>query len=233
MTEIQPHVTALGHADERPVVISLCDLTGNATKPWQEAGYNVVLVDPQHHDTRMEGRVAYVAGTVEDAMPLLGRIIRERDVAMVFGWPPCTDMAVSGARWFEAKRAADPMFQAKAVAVAEQCRTVGRLSGAPWMIENPVSVLSRVFGPASGWFHPADYTALEPADNYTKKTMLWTGGGFVIPEPRRDEALGQPDDRIHKAPPGPERENFRSATPMGFARAVYLANAPEAAEAAA
>lgn len=214
---------------DRAFVISLCDLTGNATKPWLEAGYDVVLVDPQHGHTRTEGRITYVAGTVEDAMPLIGWLIQNHVIAMVFGWPPCTDMAVSGARWFEAKRAADPMFQAKAVAVAEQCRTIGRLSGAPWMVENPVSVLSRVFGPASGWFHPADYTALEAADNYTKKTMLWTGGGFVIPEPRRDATLGQPDDRIHKAAPGPERENFRSATPMGFARAVFAANAPEAA----
>jgi hypothetical protein len=35
----------------------------------------------------------------------------------------------------------------------------------------------------------------------------------------------KPDDRIHKAAPGPERANIRSATPMGFARAVFEANA--------
>lgn len=209
------------------VVISLCDLTGNATKPWQDAGYEVILVDPQHGTTRQEGPVLRFAGTVEDAMPMLGEVIRTRHVAMVFGWPPCTDMAVSGARWFAAKREADPMFQAKAVAVAEQCRTVGRLSGAPWSVENPVSVLSRVFGKASHYFDPCDFTALEPADNYTKRTCLWTGGGFVMPAPQKDPALGPPDDRIHKAAPGPERENFRSATPMGFARAVFAANAPE------
>lgn len=33
-----------------------------------------------------------------------------------------------------------------------------------------------------------------------------------------------PDDRIHKAPPGVDRANFRSATPRGFARAVFEAN---------
>ena len=47
-----------------------------------------------------------------------------------------------------------------------------------------------------------------------------------MPEPFRDPALGAPDDRIHKASPGPERANFRSATPAGFAMAVFLANAP-------
>ena len=213
----------------RPVVISLCDLTGHMVQPWVEAGYDAILVDPQHGTSRLEERVYKFAGTVEDFLndPGMAAIQRSGRVIFVAAFPPCTDMAVSGARWFAAKRAADPMFQAKAVAVAEQCRTIGRLSGAPWFVENPVSVLSRVFGPATHSFHPCDYTALEPSDNYTKRTCLWTGGGFVMPEPQRDPSLGAPDDRIHKAPPGPDRENFRSATPLGFARAVFQANAAQ------
>ena len=207
------------------IVISLCDLTGHMVQPWVEAGHSAILVDPQHGKSRREGRVLRVASTVEGALPTLAEYIRSYHIAAVFGFPPCTDMAVSGARWFASKREADPMFQAKAVAVAEQCRTIGRLSGAPWFVENPVSVLSRVFGKPQHIFNPCDYTALEPSDNYTKKTCLWTGGGFVMPAPQRDLTLGAPDDRIHKAPPGPGRENFRSATPLGFARAVFHANA--------
>lgn len=46
-----------------------------------------------------------------------------------------------------------------------------------------------------------------------------------MPEPFKAD-IGEPDDRIHKAPPGPDRANFRSATPKGFAEAVFLANAP-------
>lgn len=210
------------------VVISLCDLTGQFVQPWVEAGYRAILVDPQHGIDSDDGQTVRLAMTVEEALPELGRTMHYGRVAFVAGWPPCTDMAVSGARWFEAKRKADPMFQAKAVAVAEQCRTLGRLSGAPWLVENPVSVLRRVFGRADHTFNPSDYTAFEPADNYTKRTCLWTGGGFMMPEPQRDPSLGAPDDRIHKAAPGPERANFRSATPMGFARAVFQANAVEA-----
>ena len=206
-------------------IISLCDLTGNMVQPWVDAGYHALLVDPQHGTTRAEGAVTKFAGTIEDAMPAIGELIRAGDIAAVFGFPPCTDMAVSGARWFEAKRAADKMFQAKAVMVAEQCRTIGRLAGAPWFVENPVSVLSSAFGKPQHTFHPADYTAYEPGDNYTKKTCLWTGGGFIMPAPEKDPTLGDPDNRIHMAPPGPERANFRSATPMGFARAVFAANA--------
>lgn len=35
-----------------------------------------------------------------------------------------------------------------------------------------------------------------------------------------------PDDRIHKAAPGENRANFRSATPTGFSIAVFKANTP-------
>lgn len=214
-------------------VISLCDLTGNMVQPWVDAGYAAFLVDPQHGTTRTEGAVTKLAGTIEEAMPAIGELIRSGRVAQVFGFPPCTDMAVSGARWFRAKYEADKLFQAKAVMVAEQCRTIGRLSGAPWFVENPVSVLASAFGKPQHTFHPADYTAYEPGDNYTKKTCLWTGGGFVMPQPAKDSSLGAPDNRIHFASPGPERANFRSATPMGFARAVFDANHIPTMEAAA
>jgi hypothetical protein len=205
-----------------PVVVSLCDITGNFVRPWVDAGYEAVLVDPQHGFSSSDGQVTKLAMTVKEALPNLALLIGR--VAFVAAFPPCTDMAVSGARWFASKRAADPMFQAKAVAVAEQCRTFAVCTGAPYIVENPVSVLRRVFGRPDYTFHPADYTALEACDNYTKRTCLWTGGGFVMPPVQRNTLLGAPDDRIHKAPPSRERGNIRSATPMGFARAVFAAN---------
>lgn len=214
----------------RDTVLCLCDYTGNFARPWVEAGYRAVLVDPQHGSSSEFNGVEKWAWTVDDSMPFLVEALLPK-VAFVAAFPPCTDMAVSGARWFESKRQADPMFQAKAVALAEQCRTIGRLSGAPWFVENPVSVLSSVWGKPDHIFTPHDYTGFAPTDNYTKKTCLWTGGGFRMPAPNRDLSLGQPDDRIHKAAPGPERANFRSATPMGFARAVFDANGRQAAAA--
>lgn len=207
-------------------IISLCDLTGVMVEPWVQAGYRAVLVDPQHGTSSNDGRVEKIAGTVLDAAPRLSEIIRTENVVFVAGFPPCTDVAVSGSRWFASKAAADPHFQAKAALVAEQCRMAGLLAGAAWFFENPVSVFSSIFGRPDYTFNPCDFTGHEPGDNYTKKTCLWAGGGFVMPKPSRDETLGKPDNRIHACPPGPERANFRSATPMGFARAVYLANAP-------
>jgi hypothetical protein len=212
----------------RDTVLSLCDLSGHMVDPWVDAGYTAILVDPQHGlsgDMIVDGNIIAHAETVYEAMTWMGELIATQRLAFVAAFPPCTDMAVSGARWFKDKGEADPLFQARAVAVAEQCRTIGRLSGAPWFVENPVSILSSAWGPPDHMFDPADFTSYEPSDNYTKRTCLWTGGGFRMPSIHRDDTLGPPDDRIHKAPPGPDRANFRSATPMGFARAVYAANA--------
>lgn len=206
----------------RNLIVSLCDFTGNFVQPWVDADYEAILVDPQHGITHQDGPVLKVAATVLEALPLLAE--RVNDIAFVAGFPPCTDMAVSGARWFADKWKADSAFFAKAVSVAEQCRTVGEMSGAPWFVENPVSTLAQVFGKPDHFFHPWHYTALESDDNYTKRTNLWTGGGFIMPSKNADAPLGEPDHRIHMAPPGPERMNFRSATPMGFARAVFQAN---------
>jgi hypothetical protein len=211
----------------RGVIISLCDLSGVMAEPWLAAGYEAVLVDPQHQRYSSDGQTERLPWTVLEASGRLGTIIRGRRVVLVAGFPPCTDVAVSGARWFAAKAAIDRHFQTRAALVAEQCRMVGQLSGAPWFFENPVSVFSSIFGPASHSFQPYDYAGLCAEDNYVKRTLLWAGNGFVMPDKCPAPELGTPDAlRIRDLAPTPERQNLRSMTPRGFAEAVYLANAP-------
>jgi hypothetical protein len=226
------------------VVISLCDLTGNAVKPWVEAGYHAFLVDPQHITTRTEGNVTKFAGTIADAMPVIGELIRTGNVAFVMGWPPCTDLAVSGARWFQRKMH-DPTFSEyrgpnmwiDAMRIVEQCRVVGELSGAPYFVENPKTRISTLWRKPDHKFDPWHFTAWEPKDNYTKDTWLWTNAAFIMPQPAVDMTLGAPDKEfIHHASPTKvkgERGNKRSITPMGFARAVFDANHRPALEVAA
>lgn len=236
----------------KDTVILLCNLTDAMAQPWLDADYNVIMVDPQHVADSVVGSVTRLARTVVAAYPEISTVIRQDRVAFVAGFPPCTDVAVSGARWFETKRQVDPYFQAKAAIVAEQCRTVGELSGAPWFWENPVSVFTNIFGAADETFHPWQYSGLCADDYYTKTTCLRTGGGFIMPDYNYDrdrytrgltarkrwvagdhseEVLAviradYPDNRIHMASPGEERGNIRSATPRGFALAVFNANAP-------
>lgn len=215
------------------IAIFLCDITGKMAQPWLDAGYTCVLVDPQHPagvTVEQGGRLIKVGHVIDHPITwqVLRAAIQTGRVVFVAGFPPCTDLAVSGARWFESKRKADPAFQFKAMHVVWQCQIIGELSGAAWFGENPVSQISSLWRKPDYVFHPYQYTGYCADDNYTKKTCLWVGGGFVMPEEYRDPSLGEPDNRIHFCSPGPERANIRSATPEGFAMAVFLANAPKA-----
>ena len=212
-----------------PVAIFLCDLTGNMAKPWAEAGIRCICVDTQHsiRRDRVEGNIHYVWGDVRSWTPPAG--VRP---IFVGAFTPCTHVAGSGARDFKKKRG---YLLRDAIEMFEAGRQAAAWSGAPYFCENSVGLLSSLphIGTPDHYFDPCDYTGWCAEDNYTKKTCLWVGNGFVMPEPFRDTSLGPPDDRIHKATPSPERENFRSATPMGFARATFHANRPEAMRIAA
>lgn len=203
-------------------VISLCDLTGNMVKPWARAGYECWCVDIQHsiRRERIEGNIHYVWGDVRSWRPPEGL-----DIAFVAAFPFCTHDAVSGARDFAIKGGS---MLRDALEVFESCRMVAAWSGARYCVEHPVSMLSSIphIGKPDHYFHPWQFTGWSREDHYTKKTCLWTGNGFVMPEPFiASDLIGvEPDDRIHKAPPSEDRGNTRSATPMGFSEAVFRAN---------
>lgn len=209
--------------------IFLCDLTGNAAIPWAEAGYECWCVDVQHsiRAPRKEGNINFVWGDVRTWTPPAGI----RPIFMA-AFPPCTHVAGSGARDYTTKRG---QMLRDTLEIFEACRQACAWSGAPYMIENPVGVLSSIphIGKPDHYFHPWEYAGWDSADNYTKKTCLWTGNDFAMPLRHAAAGLGLPDDRIHKAPPGDDRANFRSATPMGFARAVFHANVPKQIQQAA
>ena len=165
----------------KPIVISLCDRTGNMVKPWAEAGYECWCVDIQHsiRRDRVEGGIHYVWGDVRSWRPPVGR-----QIAFLAAFPPCTDVAVSGARDFQKKGL---RMLTDALDLFNACDQAGAWSGAPYMIENPVGVLSSHVRKPDHTFDPQDYAGYladnQESDAYTKRTCLWTGGGFVMPPP--------------------------------------------------
>lgn len=206
-------------AVDRGLVVSLCDRTGNIVRPWIENGYRAITVDLKPAPAEEAGREHIVC----DVARL--NLHAWKPVA-VFAQPPCTDLASSGARWFKGKGLAALIA---ALQTVEACRLFCEASGAPWMIENPVGTLATYWREADHTFDPCDF-----GDPYTKTTCLWTGGGFVMPpviypgdmfeaptwtEPTKGSA-------IHVMPETDDRPDKRAETPPGFARAVYLANAP-------
>lgn len=193
-------------------------------QPWLDAGIRAVTVDTQDpvnmHPLRIHMK-ADVRAFTPDPSPLI-----------VFAFPPCTDLAVSGARWYRDKGLRGLI---RALEIVEACRAICDDSGAPYMIENPVGTLSTYWREPDYAFDPCDY-----GDPYTKRTLLWTGGGFVMPPVvKPGDMFGAPTwvpptegSKMHKLPPGPERANLRSETPKGFARAVFNANRAHVMEAA-
>jgi hypothetical protein len=197
----------------RGLVISYCDLTGNSVLPWVEAGYEAICYDLQH-SIRADRKETIGLGVLWKRWGDV-RSQEEQDADAGFAAPPCTDMAVSGARDF-AKKGLRRLIDA--LEVIEHCRRLCVATRGPWALEQPVSRLSSIWRKPDFMFDPADY-----GDGYTKKTCLWTGGGFVMPPKNRVEITAP--SYIHKMPPSADRANLRSATPMGFARAVFQANA--------
>ena len=200
--------------------MSLFDRSAVMLEPWRDAGHTCWAVDIRHprgHTTR------------DDGINLVGHDLRvpwlppfdRSEIVFVAAFPPCDHLAVSGARWFRGKglRALASSIELVATA-AEFCEW----ANAPHLIEQPVSVLASHWRKPDCYFHPWEYAGFEPSDCYTKKTCLWHGGGFVMPEPFPLEGAPEPDDRIHKMPPSPERAAMRSQTPRGFAVAVHRAN---------
>ena len=207
------------------VVLSLCDYTGIMVKPWADAGYRCICVATQHpmRSDSVDGFITYTWGDVRSwCLP------EDAEVVMLFAFPPCTDVAISGARDFRKKR---NVLLRDALELFAACEMVASYCGAPYMIENPVGKFSSHMGPPTYTFDPCDYAGYDGGedDTYTKRTCLWAGNGFVMPKPQRLEPIQGSIVTYGKiATPSPDRKNLRSATPAGFAQAVFETNCPQA-----
>ena len=165
-------------------------------------------------------------------------LMNQLSIDMAF--PVCTDMAVSGAAHFKRKAELDPDFQTKAINYAVDCAMLFEDLGVPYFIENPVSVLATKWRKPDHRFHPYEYGGyipddqlehprwpeyIAPRDAYPKKTCLWTGNGFVMPD-KVSVTVKQGYAKQHLKLGGKSQrtKDIRSATPRGFAIAIYEAN---------
>lgn len=229
-------------------VISLYDYTGEALKPWAEAGYTCHAFDIQHDEASLVNRfegggsISFHKADLHDHKNLnaIFYAFADRSVAFGMAFPVCTDMAVSGAAWFKKKAEANPSFQDEAVSHAVWCAELFRNLKIPFFIENPVSVLATKWRKPDHTFHPYEYGGyiakndarhprwpdyIADRDAYPKKTCLWTGNGFVMPPkvPVEPET-GHSRQHLKLGGKSAKTKNIRSATPRGFAIAVMAAN---------
>jgi hypothetical protein len=240
------------------IVLSLYDFTGEALKPWAEAGYTCYAFDIQHTGTEATfentqffaggGSIAYLNADLHDHNILNAIHSEFADKPVVFGmaFPVCTDMAVSGAAHFKRKAEANPSFQDEAVSYAVWCARLFNSLHVPFFVENPVSVLATKWRKPDHSFHPYEYgeylsdaEAVHPRwpeyiaerDAYTKKTCLWTGNGFRMPTKIPTcKPTGYSTQHLKLGGKSQRTKDIRSATPRGFAKAVYEYNSQSVEE---
>lgn len=124
---------------------------------------------------------------------------------LMIAHPPCTHLAVSGARWFKHKK----LRQADALIVVRRLLA----SGIPHIaLENPISVISTYIRKPDQIIQPWMFGHGE-----TKATCLWLNG---LPKLKPTRVVKGRIGRIHNEPPGPDRWKNRSRTLKGIAAAM-------------
>jgi hypothetical protein len=125
---------------------------------------------------------------------------------LVIAFPPCTDLAVSGARWFKEKRG-DGRQQRAIEFFMQFANYKGRIA-----IENPVSIMSTVWRKPDQIIQPWQFGHGE-----TKQTCLWLNG---LPPLYPTEIVSGREQKVWRMTPGPERAKLRSKTYPGIAKAM-------------
>lgn len=225
------------------VIYCLFDGSGYMGIPWAENGNKVFCInaDAADHGTygKYGARVSHKNIKFINAWIFNGYVPDLPTPDIIFAFPPCTDLAVSGAAHFARKRFENPTFQEEAVETARAAETLANKYDVPYMIENPVSVLSTFWRKPDFIFHPYEYggylkdSDIHPAypdyipaqDAYPKKTCLWVGNGFILPI-KRPIAVPTGYSPQHSKLGGKSEKTkiIRSLTPRGFSRAVYESN---------
>lgn len=164
---------------------------------------------------RRKGHEAYSCDLLKsesiEGPHLQGDLVSMR--VLEYGWdlliahPPCTDLAVSGARHFPAKIADGRQQKALDFVQLLMNAPIERIC-----IENPISIISTRIRKPDQIVQPWMF-----GHGYTKSTCLWLKNlPLLVPT---DIVEGR-SDYIHKLPPSPDRWKLRSKTPEGLANAM-------------
>lgn len=174
-------------------VLVACEFSGVVREAFRRRGHFAISCDllPSEDDG------PHIQG---DVMDVLGH-----------GWdlmichPPCTHLAVSGARWFKEKQ----------VEQAEALEFVRRLLAAPInriALENPISIISSRIRKPDQIIQPWQFGHGE-----VKATCLWLKS---LPKLVPTNIVEGRHARVHLMPPGPDRWKERSRTMTGIAEAM-------------
>lgn len=180
-------------------ILIACEESQEVTKAFRKLGHEAYSCDLQecsggHPEWHIQGDVA----------PLL-----LETWGLIIAFPPCTDLAVSGARWFPEK-----------IANGSQQKGIGffmefaNYDLCPIAIENPIGIMSSKYRKPDQIIQPWQYGHGE-----TKATCLWLKG---LPKLMPTNIVEGREQRTWKLPPTADRGMLRSKTFPGIAEAMAI-----------
>jgi site-specific DNA-cytosine methylase len=176
-------------------VLVACEYSGTVRDAFIARGHNAMSCDLLPTDIDGPHYQGDVFDVINDGWDLM------------IAHPPCTHLAVSGARWFKDKQQEQ----------AEALDFVRRLLNAPIeriCLENPVSIISSRIRKPDQIIQPWQFGHGE-----TKATCLWLKN---LPKLAPTNVVEGREARIHKLPPTSDRWKIRSKTYQGIADAMAL-----------
>ena len=174
-------------------VLVACEYSGRVRDAFAANGHDAWSCDLLGSETPGQ----HYQGDVRDML------VQEWDLLICH--PPCTHLAVSGARWFKDK-------QTEQVEALEFVRLLLECPIPRICLENPVSIISSRIRKPDQIIQPWQFGHGE-----TKATCLWLKG---LPKLKPTNIVAGREARVHKMPPGPDRWKERSRTYEGIANAM-------------
>ena len=177
-------------------VIVACEYSGRVREAFRKLGHDAWSCDILESEDDSE---FHIQTRIED-------IINDGWDLMI-AHPPCTHLAVSGARHFKAKQESGVQQEA-----LEFVRLLLEADIPKIALENPISIISSKIRKPDQIIQPWQFGHGE-----TKATCLWLKG---LPKLVPTNIVEGREQRIHKMPPSPTRWKERSRTYQGIADAM-------------
>jgi hypothetical protein len=176
-------------------VLIACEYSGRVRDAFIARGHDALSCDLL--PTEVEG--PHYQGSVFDVL--------HQGWDLMIAHPPCTHLAVSGARHFAAKQASGVQQEALEFVRMLLDAPIPRIA-----LENPVSIISSRIRKPDQIIQPWQFGHGE-----TKATCLWLKG---LPLLTPTNIVEGREAKVHRMPPGPNRWKERSRTYRGIAAAM-------------
>ena len=177
-------------------VIVACEYSGRVREAFRKLGHDAWSCDILESEDDSEFHIqTRIEDVINDGWDLM------------IAHPPCTHLAVSGARHFKAKQESGVQQEA-----LEFVRPLLEADIPKIALENPISIISSKIRKPDQIIQPWQFGHGE-----TKATCLWLKG---LPKLVPTNIVEGREQRIHKMPPSPTRWKERSRTYQGIADAM-------------